>query len=528
MNNPVPFRRPLVLYAGLLVLALAGLLAQRYATSWGGGVSPDSTQYVEGARSLLRGEGISSPDGAGTPTPITLWPPLVSLLLAAPGLLGVEPAEAGRWLTGLLFAANILLIGHVLARATRNSTRAAWAGAALMLLSPDLFAVHTWIWSEPAFIFFTLAGCAGLAAYLQQPSLRRSWLAGGTAGLAGLTRYAGAALGLAGIGLIFLFAGATSFRGRLGRAAGYGAVALGPLALWMIRNVLVAGSATTRQIGFHRLYSVHFLPAWETAARWILPNDTYSPLRAALLGLLLVCLLLGVARSVRTFRGQAAEASGSGLLPMCLAAFLACYGAFLFFSKFFVDPLFPLDDRILSPAQAAIVMLVVLVAHGELERAGRAEPSSLRRRMASTAQVLIVGLLAAQLGLGARQSAVWATMAHKEGLGFNSRSWQHSPLVAFVDQLPAEAVVHSNADDGLHYITERPVWQLPVPTGGTPRPDWVELILARSVGKRSYVVYFDAVTWRETVTLDDIRENFQFEKIIRPEEGSVLQISAME
>jgi hypothetical protein len=300
------------------------------------------------------------------------------------------------------------------------------------------------------------------------------------------------------------------------------------LALWLARNVLVAGSATTRQIGFHRLYSVHFLPAWETAARWILPNDTYTPLRAALLGLLLIWLLSGVVRSVRSYRGQAVEASGSVLLPMCLAVFLAWYGGFLFFSKIFVDPLFPLDDRILSPAQAAFIMLVVLVAHGELERARRAEPSSLRKWMANTAQVLLVGLLAAQLGLGARQSAAWAAMARVEGLGFNSRSWQHSLLVAFVEQLPAEAVVHSNADDGLLYSTGRPVWQLPAPTGGSPRPRWVDQVLARSDRKRSYVVYFDAITWRGTVTLDDIRENFQFEKILGTEEGSVLQISPME
>ena len=528
MGSVPQSQRPVGLYAGLLVLALAGLIAPLYATAWGGGISPDSTQYVEGARSLLRGEGISTPDGDGAPRPITLWPPFMSLLLAAPGLVGLEPAEAGRWLIALLFACNVLLVGHVLARTTRNSAWAAWVSAALILLSPDLFEVHAWIWSEPAFIFLTLAGCAGLAAYLQRPSARRFWLAAGAAGLAGLTRYAGAALGLSGIGLTLVFAGATSFRGRLRRAAGYGAVALGPLALWMARNVLVAGSATTRQIGFHRLYSVHFLPAWETAARWILPNDTYTPLRAALLGLLLVFLLLGVLRSVRSYRGQAAEASGAGLLPMCLAVFLAWYGGFLFFSKIFVDPLFPLDDRILSPAQAAFIMLVVLVAHGEFERARRAVPSSLRRWMANTAQVLLVGLLAAQLGLGARQSARWAAMARKEGLGFNSRSWQHSMLVAFVEQLPAEAVVHSNADDGLLYSTGRPVWQLPAPTGGSPRPRWVDQVLARSDRKRSYVVYFDAITWRGTVTLDDIRENFQFEKILGTEEGSVLQISPME
>src|SRR3972149_6912045 len=103
-------QRPVGLYAGLLVLALAGLIAQLYATAWGGGASPDSTQYIEGARSLLRGEGISAPEGDGTPRPITLWPPLLPLLLAAPSLFGIEPAEIGRWLTGLLLAANIMVM----------------------------------------------------------------------------------------------------------------------------------------------------------------------------------------------------------------------------------------------------------------------------------------------------------------------------------------------------------------------------------------------------------------------------------
>src|SRR3990172_3543412 len=192
MNNPVPFRRPRVLYAGLLVLALAGLLAQRYATAWGGGVPPDSTQYIEGARSLRRGEGISAPDGAGKPTPITLWPPLMPVLLAAPGLLGLEAADAGRWLTGLLLAANVLFMGVVLARATGDSAWAAWTGGALMLLSPDLFEVHTWVWSEPLFILLSLSGGVALAAFAERPSARGFWVAAAAAALAGLTRFAGA------------------------------------------------------------------------------------------------------------------------------------------------------------------------------------------------------------------------------------------------------------------------------------------------------------------------------------------------
>lgn len=528
MNSSSPTRRLRVRYAGLLALALVGLLAQRYATVWGGGVSPDSTQYVEGARSLLRGEGISAPDGAGTPRPITLWPPLMSLVMAAPGLLGVEPAEAGSWLNGLLFAANILLVGHIIARATGASS-AVWVGAALVLLSPDLFEVHTWVWSEPLFILLTLVALTELAAYLQHPGPRQFWLAAAAAGLAGFTRFAGAALAPAGIGLILLLARIPNLRRRLTAAASFGMVALGPLALWMARNSLVAGSATTRQLGFHRLYSVHILPAWETAVAWVFPGgDAHAGLQAVMLGLLLVGLLWGVLHTLRPGPNHQMQASELRWLPLCLVVFLSWYGAVLLFSKFFVDPLFPLGDRILSPALAALILAWVLVAWHELHRVAGPMPTQPRSGWIRVAQGILLGFVLIQLGLGARQGIAWAAMAHEEGLGFNSRSWQRSPLVAFVRQLPQEAVVHSNADDGLHYTTGRPVWQLPVPTGGSPRPDWVDLVLARSDGRPSYVVYFDAVTWRETVTMDDIRENFRFEKVLRPEEGSVLQIWPME
>jgi hypothetical protein len=521
MNSSTPPHRPLGLYAGLLVLALAGLLAQRYATTWGGGVSPDSTQYIEGARNLLRGEGISSPDGAGTSTPITLWPPLVSVLLAAPGLLGVEPAEAGRWLTGLLFGANILLMGHVLAHATRNSVIAAWTGGALMLLSPDLFEVHTWIWSEPLFILLSLAGCALLAAFLERPSACGFWAAAAFACLAGLTRFAGAALGLGGMGLILGFARISSIRRRAAAAAGFGLVSLGPLALWMLRSALIAGSATTRELGFRRLYSVHFLPGLETAAAWLFPGGAHSLLRVAVLAVFLLALLWSGARYLKAQHSARPDSNSLQLLPHSLIGFLVSYGAVLLFSKYFVDPFFPLDDRILSPALGALILLAVMLWHSELRRAAHLASSRVRPRAVRT---LLAVLVLAQLGLSARQSAAWAATAHEKGLGFNSRSWQDSPLVDFVAALPPDAVIYSNADDGLLFSTGHPAWRLPAASSSDP-PAWPAQVQERLGLGEAYVVYFDAITWRDLVTPGDLQRHFAVEALLQTEEGEVLQFS---
>jgi hypothetical protein len=390
-----------------------------------------------------------------------------------------------------------------------------------MLLSPDLFEVHTWIWSEPLFILLSLCGCVLLAAFLERPSASGFWAAAAFAGLAGLTRFAGAALGLGGIGLILGLARIPSIRRRAAAAVGFGLVSLGPLALWMLRNALIAGSATTRELGFRRLYSVHFLPGLETAAAWLFPGGAYSLLRAALLAVFLLTLLWSGVRYLKARRTAQPNSSPLQLLPHCLVGFLVCYGAVLLFSKFFVDPFFPLDDRILSPALAALILLAVMLWHSELRRSAHSASSRVRPRAVRT---LLALLVVAQLGLSARQSAAWAGTAHEKGLGFNSRSWQESSLVDFAAALPRGVVLFSNADDGLLFSTGHPAWRLPAASSSDP-PAWPAQVQERLGLGEAYVVYFDAITWRNLVTPGDLQRHFAVEALLQTEEGEVLQFS---
>src|ERR1051326_1659751 len=95
-------------------------------------------------------------------------------------------------------AANTVLTGCLAFLASR-SRAASLAAALLFLAAPPMVMAHTMAWSEPLYIAFVLCAIISLSAYLQMP---RPWLlmaAAAAAALAFLTRYAGAAIVLAGI-----------------------------------------------------------------------------------------------------------------------------------------------------------------------------------------------------------------------------------------------------------------------------------------------------------------------------------------
>ena len=96
-------------YGLLLMIAGTAVVMVLLATRHGVGLGNDSTTYITEARQLLRGHGLSTAMGA----PVTHFPPLFPLLIAAPGLAGVDVMTAARWLNLALLAANVMLIGVI-------------------------------------------------------------------------------------------------------------------------------------------------------------------------------------------------------------------------------------------------------------------------------------------------------------------------------------------------------------------------------------------------------------------------------
>ncbi len=235
-------RRPDSFTLFLLCLSLLGA-GLALALHGGRGVllDWDSVNYISVADSLLAGEGFRQFNGLLYRD----WPPLYPLLLAAPGLAGVDPYPWAGWLNALAFALTIFVVGQGLRR--HLTSRGLLLGGCLAAaLAYPLTRQAAFALTETIFILFTLLALLAAERFLNAE--RRSallWAALFTA-LACLTRYLGLTLVVAIVLLLALQSG-VPLRQRAQRIGLYAILSLAPIGLWMLRNYLLFGGLTGRR-----------------------------------------------------------------------------------------------------------------------------------------------------------------------------------------------------------------------------------------------------------------------------------------
>ncbi|MCK6572343.1 hypothetical protein L6V77_14735 [Myxococcota bacterium] len=194
----------LLVTAAMVSLALVGNWHQPML------VSNDGIQYLEGARSLARGEGFSTRIliydanfAVGTlPAGQTTFPPGFSALIALPMLFGADDVAAAVAVSALALVATGLLLGRAV-----SGFLGALLGAAFLLNFQGL-TLTTVVASDVVFTAFAFGAllCAGtgLGRAATSPGAGRSsfWQAGALAAAAVACRFAGVFL-LAALGLFF-------------------------------------------------------------------------------------------------------------------------------------------------------------------------------------------------------------------------------------------------------------------------------------------------------------------------------------
>ncbi len=247
-TNRFPLRRRAV-YGTVLLVALAvaaGLLAYDSLTRIRD-FTPDSMNYVDVARNILAGHGVSQNtlgfnqvDFAralhrDVPEPLLVQPPVYPLLIAAVSLTGLRPADAALAIPAACYLL-VLLLAYRLADRLYDRT-VALTTLGLLLLHAPLARIGRTAWSEgPALVF--LLACLLTLLRSTSGARRLLWtgLAGILAGLATDTRYALFPLLFAGP--ILFAVEETGWRNRVRSAGiyllGFGA-ALAPVVIRMVR-----------------------------------------------------------------------------------------------------------------------------------------------------------------------------------------------------------------------------------------------------------------------------------------------------
>jgi 4-amino-4-deoxy-L-arabinose transferase-like glycosyltransferase len=445
----------------LALLGCAAATSVLVATAtWGIGLSNDSASYVQGARNLLAGHGVSWQSADGALRAIH-FPPLYSIVLALPAfVLGLDVVESARYVNALLAALNVCLVAMLIYHLSERA-RLAWLfGALLVLTNLTLLPLQTTSLSEPLFLCLVLATLLALVYHLKSSSL--VWLVASAtfAALALLTRYAGVALVITGFGTIVLLSWAPLWT-RLTRALLFGISAVLPLGAWLFANQRALAETTGRQLALHVPTRANF-DGIQQAAGWLVPSTIAKPLATWVLsagttvriGLGLAVAVLAIGLVAFALRSRVSQSSRYVLTPSLLAVclFIPVYLVVMLMSILLFDAATSLNGRILSPAyEAAVVVCCTLAAawarHVHL---GRPAVAAATVGLAAVALVHVFG------------AGLWLATTRQDGQGYSGQSWRASPTLANLSSLPAGTRVYSNVVGAVYCVTGRLSNDIPV------------------------------------------------------------------
>lgn len=236
--------RPTLFVVVMAVLGAVHILVR--TSTYGAGFDGYSVSIVSTAENLIAGKGLQDFRGTG----LLPWPPLFPLLLAAIGLAGIEPLDAGRLVNVAVFGLIVLVSGLWLRRSLGSPLLAVGAVLALATSHP-LGYFSSFIFSEAIFVLFTLLALMRMETFSNRTVRWRPLvLAALFTALAALTRYAGIAVIFTGVLMLLLCRGAP-LAARVGRAAVYGAISSVPVGAVFVRNYVLFGDydRKTNRIG---------------------------------------------------------------------------------------------------------------------------------------------------------------------------------------------------------------------------------------------------------------------------------------
>jgi len=451
----VESRGKLLFLLGLMLLAVAaGSLLLWSTAEHGIGVRSDSVEYIWAAETLASGAGLGRLSGEGDFKPLIQFPPLYSTVLAVFEWVGVRAWEGARWLAAFFFAANIVLVGLAVFRLT-SSRVLALAAAGFALAAPAVFEVNLWAMTEAPYVTFVLLGFLVLDDFFRLGQTRLLVFAGISLGLALLTRYVGAsAVGAAG--LVLLLRPGKPWLAKVKEGALLAAVAGLPIGLWMVRNLLIAGSATNKILNYHPISAEKWEIFRDTLAAWVSPTENFfltgKRKLVALLGIVVGALLVH-----RSSWVASPAKRGSTLLGWLFLVYVPAYVFIVFFSVLYAGAAIPLDDRMMYPVYT-ILIVAAFSSMFFLWMRGRALAPAL-----GTAALILFGLAIYTLAEShAADTLALAVESRERGKGYALADLARRQVVLRLVEYPDDYLIYTDNVHQLYYFSGRLAYLFPI------------------------------------------------------------------
>ncbi|MBI4342284.1 MAG: phospholipid carrier-dependent glycosyltransferase, partial [Candidatus Omnitrophica bacterium] len=261
------------------------------------GITDDGASYIEAARSLQAGRGLTvRPHNGLEPAlwqPLTIWPPGYPLLLAVAQAAGLsEPASWAAVSVGSMALAVVLLVWIISRFFTPLVTLAVVLTVVLM---PAFLSASLVVMSDPPYLVAATASIACLLAWAQRPRQPWRWLAaaGLLAGLAWGIRYVAVALWTATAAWLLAHFLWMPWRQVLRSGLAWAAGLLLGAGPFILRNILLTGEMTPYHMSPSELsvwdnvrVTVHAIlleiTRWQTGIDWLVSHVPTAAILAAL------------------------------------------------------------------------------------------------------------------------------------------------------------------------------------------------------------------------------------------------------
>ncbi len=472
-----------ILLAAVAALG-AGLVFLRQA-SYGPVMWVDAVSYVAMARSLLAGDGLVTLGGG----PLVYQPPLYPAMLAAGGLSGLDPYAVAGPLNAVIFGLTVLVAGWWMRRHLRSRFLWLWGCLSIALAFP-LADVASLALSDSVFILFVTLSLTQIDAYLDGRGRASLIWAAVFSALACMTRYLGASLVLAAVPM--LLAARAALGERMKRVAVYTLIAAAPLGLWILRNYLVAGSATGER-GWG-IFSFGFIV--EEALRIVASGRWLIGLTAPVLLALVMAAGYGFHRLWSRKRDAPGPPHFAWVPLRVCAGFALVYLALLVASMMSGGVHYGLSQRFLAPVYIPLLFAALLLMDGALRYARKQAPGEILPRLGGVSGIRGVRILAAVLMLGLSLQSLGLVVQHgreiplwNAGLrqGYGEPRWSDSESVRRFREAALTGSALSNAHPATALHAGGPARHSALPC----EPDSLRSALARAHDDGDvHVLYF--------------------------------------
>jgi hypothetical protein len=347
----------IVLTISLCVIGALGISLFLWATAPHGiGIRTDSVAYLWSAKDLVQGIGLGTVDAFGKFKPLVHFPPLYPIFLAAFEIVGVSGFDAARWLGALWIGMQILLSGLILARLTNRSFWLPIIGVLVLFFFRTVWETNLYAMTEPLYLVCSLTGFLCLDNYIVNHKFRWLWFASILFALSFLARYIGIAVIMAGL-LFILFQTKTGAKRKTLEILIIGSIGFCPMLIWLIRNMILTGTATNRNFNFVPITSKEWISTFQSILAWI------EPVRAAIKPNIvsLIIFLITMLVSFLIFRREKRISKiFQTQLPRLLFLYAVVYILLTIVARLWADPTIPLnEDRILYPLLVSLFFLAL-------------------------------------------------------------------------------------------------------------------------------------------------------------------------